>query len=80
MFRQMQELTNDYYSEIKIHNIFHIAYKATEFNKKRTNNYIPDPNIGTTTRQPLIMAANGGFVHKANDGASIQFFFKCSPF
>ena len=26
----------------------------------------PDPNIGTTTRQPLIMAANGGFVHKAN--------------
>ena len=35
-FRQMQELTNDYYSVIKLHNIFHIAYKAIEFstNKK----------------------------------------------
>ena len=35
-FRQIQELTNDYYSEIKLHNIFHIAYKAIEFctNKK----------------------------------------------
>ena len=35
-FRQMQELTNDYYSEIKLHNIFHIAYKAIAFstNKK----------------------------------------------
>ena len=30
-FRQMQELTNDYYSEIKLRNIFHIAYKAIEF-------------------------------------------------
>ena len=67
-FGQMKELTNDYYSEIKLHNIFHIAYKAIEFstNKKRTNSFIPDPNIGTTTRQPLIMAADGGFVHKAN--------------
>ena len=26
-FRQMQELTNDYYPVIKLHNIFHIAYK-----------------------------------------------------
>ena len=35
-FGQMQELTNDYYSVIKLHNIFHIAYKAIEFstNKK----------------------------------------------
>ena len=35
-FRQMQELTNDYYSVIKLHNIIHIAYKAMEFstNKK----------------------------------------------
>ena len=57
-FRQIQELTNDYYSEIKLHNVFHIAYKAIEFstNKKRTNNNIPDPNIGTTTRQPLLIA------------------------
>ena len=30
-FRQMQELTNDYYSEIKLHSIFHIAYKAIAF-------------------------------------------------
>ena len=27
-FGQMQELTNDYYSEIKLHNIFHVAYMA----------------------------------------------------
>ena len=67
-FGQMKEVTNEYYSEIKLLNIFHIEYKAIEFstNKKRTNNFIPDPNIGTTTRQPLIMAADGGFVHKAN--------------
>ena len=68
MFGQMQELTNDCYSEIKLHNIFHIAYKAIAFstNKKEPTTFIPDPNIGTTTRQPLIMAADGGFVHKAN--------------
>ena len=30
-FGQMKELTNDYYSEIKLHNIFHIEYKAIEF-------------------------------------------------
>ena len=36
-FRQMQELTNDYYSVIKLHNIIYIAYKAIEFstNKKK---------------------------------------------
>ena len=69
-FGQMQELTNDYFPEIKLHNIFHIVYKAIEFstNKKEPTIIIPDPNIGTTTRQPLIMAANGGFVHKANYG------------
>ena len=39
-FRQMQKLTNDYYSEIKLHNIFHIAYKAIEFS---TN--IKEPTI-----------------------------------
>ena len=35
-FGQMQELTNDYYSEIKLHNILHIEYKAIELstNKK----------------------------------------------
>ena len=59
-FRQMQELTNDYYSEIKIHNIFHIAYEAVEFstNKKEPTIHIPDPNIGSP--------CYGGFVHKAN--------------
>ena len=57
-FGQMQELTNNNYSEIKLYSIFHIEYKALEFstNKNITNNYIPDPNIGTTTRQPLLMA------------------------
>ena len=57
-FGQMQELTNDNYSEIKLYSIFHIEYKVVEFstNIKRTKNYIPDPNIGTTMRQPLLMA------------------------
>ena len=59
-FGQMQELTNDNYSEIKLCSIFRIEYKAIEFstNKKEPTirPYIPDPNIGTTTRQPLLMA------------------------
>ena len=59
-FGQMKELTNDYYSEIKLHNIRPLNLVLIK------NNFIPDPNIGTTTRQPLIMAADGGFVHKAN--------------
>ena len=44
-FRQMQALTNDYYSEIKIHNIFHIAYKAIECstNKKEPTITFPIP-------------------------------------
>ena len=44
-FGQMQELTNDYYSEIKLHNIFHIAYKAIEFstNKKEPTISFPIP-------------------------------------
>ena len=61
-FRQigpLQELTKDYYSEIKLHNIFHIAYKAIEFstNKKK-------PTI--IFRIPILERCNGGFVHKAN--------------
>ena len=54
-FRQMQESTNDYYSEIKLHNIFHIAYKAIEFstNKKEPTITFPIPINRTTTRQPL---------------------------
>ena len=44
-FGQMKELTNDYYSEIKLHNIFHIAYKAIEFstNKKEPTISFPIP-------------------------------------
>ena len=30
---QMQELTNDNYSDIKLYSIFHIEYKAIEFIK-----------------------------------------------
>ena len=36
-FRQMQELTNDYYPVIKLHNILHIAYKAIEFSTIKNN-------------------------------------------
>ena len=44
-FGQMQELTNDNYSEIKLHNIFHIAYKVIEFstNKKEPTITFPIP-------------------------------------
>ena len=44
-FGQMQELTNDYYSEIKLHNIFHIEYMAIEFstNKKEPTISFPIP-------------------------------------
>ena len=44
-FGQMKELTNDYYSEIMLHNIFHIAYKAIEFitNKKEPTISFPIP-------------------------------------
>ena len=52
-FRQMQELINDYYSEIKLHNIFHISYKAIECSTNEKEPTLPDPNFGTTTRQPL---------------------------
>ena len=36
-FRQMQELTNDYYSVIKLHYIFHIAYKTIAFSINKNN-------------------------------------------
>ena len=44
-FMQIQELTNDYYSENKLHNIFHIPYKAIEFstNKKEPTITFPFP-------------------------------------
>ena len=60
-FRQMQELTNDYYSKIKLHNIFHIAYKAIEFS---TNSNKKEPTILFPI--PILEAApaNGGFVHQ----------------
>ena len=49
---QMQALTNDYYSEIKLHNIFHIAYQAIRFstNKKEPTLSFPFPIL---ERQPL---------------------------
>ena len=60
----MQELTNDYYSEIKIHNIFHIAYKAIEFStiKKEPTIIFPIPILEWQRGSPC----HGGFVHKAN--------------
>ncbi len=44
-FGQMQELTNDNYSEIKLCSIFRIEYKAIEFstNKKEATNTFPTP-------------------------------------
>ena len=45
MFGQMQELTNDNYSEIKLCNIFRIEYKAIGFstNKKEPTITSPTP-------------------------------------
>ena len=40
--------------------------------KKRGNNYIPDPNIGPTTRQPLLMADSWIRRMTANDMARIK--------
>ena len=50
--RQMQELTNDYYSVIKLHNIFHIAYKANEFSTNKK-----EPTI--TFRIPILERQRG---------------------
>ena len=52
-FCQMQELTNDYYSVIKLHNIFHIAYNAIELstNKKEPTNRLM--HEFSRERQPL---------------------------
>ena len=46
----MQELTNDNYSDIKLYSIFHIEYKAIEFNtnKKEATVIIPDPPLAGT--------------------------------
>ena len=71
-FRQMQELTNDYYSEIKLHNIFHIAYKAIEFstNKKLPTTTFPIPILERQQGSPC----HGGFVHKANTACGMTFY------
>ena len=60
----MQELTNGYYSEIKLHNILHIAYEAIEFstNKKEPTITFLIPILERQRGNP----ANGGLVHKAN--------------
>ena len=66
-FRQMQELTNDY-SVIKLHNIFHIAYKAIEFstNKKEPTITFRIPILERQRGSHWSWRCNGGFVHKAN--------------
>ena len=70
-FRQIiQELPNDYYSEIKLHNIFHIAYKAIAFctNKKEPTITFPIPIYDWNDNEAGL--CHGGFVHKANRCAS----------
>ena len=63
-FRQMQELTNDYYSENKLPNILHIAYKAIEFS---TNKKEPTKNSRSQYwNDNEAELCHGGFVHKAN--------------
>ena len=63
-FRQMQELTNDYYSEIKLtYSILHIRPLNLVLIKKKQlhsrSQYWNDNDAAP---------ANGGFVHKANNG------------
>ena len=61
-FRQMQELTNDYYSEIKLHNIFHIRPLNLVLIKKNQQLHSRSQYWNDNEAAP----ANGGFVHKAN--------------
>ena len=60
----MQELKNDYYSEIKLHNIFHIAYKAIEFSTNKKNLQLHSRSQYWNDNEAA--PANGRFVHKAN--------------
>ena len=63
-FGQMQELTNDNYSEIKLCSIFRIEYKAIEFstNKKKQQLHSRPQYWNDNEASP----ANGGFVNQAN--------------
>ena len=64
-FGQMQELTNDNYSEIKLCSIFRIEYEAIEFStiiKKKQQLY----SRSLYWNDNEAAAANGGFVNKAN--------------
>ena len=64
-FGQMQELTNDNYSEIKLCSIFRIEYEAIEFStiiKKKQQLYSRSQYWNDNEAAP----ANGGFVNKAN--------------
>ena len=60
-FGQMQELTNDNYSEIKLCGIFRIEYKTIEFNANKKLHSRPQ-----YWNDNEAAPANGGFVNKAN--------------
>ena len=63
-FRPMQELTNDYYSEIKLHNIFRIAYRPLTLVLIKKNQQLHSRSQYRNDNEAA--PAIGGFVHKAN--------------
>ena len=63
-FGQMQELTNDNYSEIMLYSIFHIEYKAIEFRLIKKNQQLHSRSQYWNDNEAA--PANGGFVNKAN--------------
>ena len=62
-FVQMDELTSDNYSEIKLHNILHIRPLNLVLIKKHQQLHSRSQYWNDNEAAP----ANGGFVHKAND-------------
>ena len=62
-FGQMQELTNDNYSEIKLYGIFHIEYKAIGLLIKKNQQLHSRPQYWNDNEAAPV---NGGFVNKAN--------------
>ena len=70
-FGQMQELTNDNYSEIKLCSIFRIEYKAIEFSTNKKEPTITFP-IRQYWNDNEAAPANCGFVNKANNYETVN--------
>ena len=63
-FGQMQELTNDNYSEVNVCSIFRIEYKAIAFSTNKKNQQLHSRPQYWNDNETA--PANGGFMNKAN--------------